>query len=67
ARGSFVKIDDPDFGPTTVQAPVVQMSDTPGMIEHLGRALGADNDAVYGELLGLSPERLAELRENGVI
>ena len=67
ARGSFVKIDDPDFGPTTVQAPVVQMSETPGTIEHLGRALGADNDAVYSELLGLSAARLAELRETGVI
>src|SRR3954468_12586553 len=62
ARRSFVKVDDPDFGPTTVQAPVVQMSETPGTIEHLGRGLGADNDAVYGELLGLNAERLAELR-----
>ena len=67
ARGSFVTVDDPDFGPTTVQAPVVQMSDTPGTIEHLGRALGADNDAVYGGLLGVSDDRLAELRERGVI
>jgi len=67
ARGSFVEVDDPDFGPTTVQAPVVQMSETPGTIEHLGRPLGADNDAVYGELLGLSAERLAGLRAAGVI
>jgi crotonobetainyl-CoA:carnitine CoA-transferase CaiB-like acyl-CoA transferase len=67
ARGSFVRVDDPDLGPTTVQAPVVQMSETPGAIEHLGRALGADNDTVYRELLGLGDERLAELRESGVI
>ena len=36
-------------------------------LRFLGRALGADNDAVYGELLGVSEERRAELRESGVI
>jgi crotonobetainyl-CoA:carnitine CoA-transferase CaiB-like acyl-CoA transferase len=67
ARGSFVTVDDPDFGPMTVQAPVAQLTATPGRIDHLGRALGADNDAVYGELLGLAPDRLAALRADGVI
>src|SRR3954470_20260547 len=43
ARGSFLTVEDADFGPVTVQAPVVQMSETPGVVEHLGRALGADN------------------------
>ena len=32
-----------------------------------GPATGAHNDEVYGELLGLAPERLAELRASGVI
>jgi crotonobetainyl-CoA:carnitine CoA-transferase CaiB-like acyl-CoA transferase len=67
ARGSFVTVDDPDFGPTTVQAPVAQLTATPGRVDHLGRALGADNDAVYGDLLGLDPDRLAALRADGVI
>jgi crotonobetainyl-CoA:carnitine CoA-transferase CaiB-like acyl-CoA transferase len=67
ARGSFVTVEDPDFGPMTVHAPVVQMSETPGEVAHLGRALGADNDAVYGELLGVSAARLSELRGDGVI
>ncbi len=67
ARGTFRRVDDPDLGPVRVQSPVVQMSDTPGRVDHLGRGLGADNDAVYGELLGLGPERLAELREHRVI
>ena len=30
-------------------------------------SLGADNDYVFGELLGLSPERQSELRSKGVI
>ena len=67
ARGTFVSVDDEDFGPTTVHAPVVQLSDTPGRIEHLGRALGADNDAVLGGLLGVDLERLDHLRAEHVI
>jgi len=67
ARGTFVKVDDPDLGPVTVQAPVVRLSNTPGHIEHLGRPLGADNEAVFGELLGVDPERLAALGEAGTI
>ena len=65
--GSFVAVDDSDLGAMTVQAPVVKMSETPGVIEHLGRDLGADNDAVYGGLLGLSAERLDALRAAGTI
>ena len=53
ARGTFVAVDDPDLGAMTVQAPVARLSVTPGRIEHLGRALGADNETVYGDLLGL--------------
>ena len=67
ARGTFVQVDDPDFGPVTVQAPVAQLSETPGRVEHLGRSLGADNEAVFGELLGLDALRLDELRAAGAI
>ena len=59
--------DDPDLGPMTVQAPVAVLTETPGRIAHLGRHLGADNDAVFGDLLGVDPERLAALRAAGVI
>jgi crotonobetainyl-CoA:carnitine CoA-transferase CaiB-like acyl-CoA transferase len=67
ARGTYVTVDDEQFGPVTVQAPVAQLSATPGRIDHLGRALGADNEAVYGDLLGLDADRLAELRAASVI
>ncbi len=67
ARGTFVPIEDPDLGRVTVQAPVVRLSETPGRIEHLGRPLGADNEAVFGELLGVDPERLVALRQAGTI
>jgi crotonobetainyl-CoA:carnitine CoA-transferase CaiB-like acyl-CoA transferase len=67
ARGSFLRVDDPDLGTMTVQAPVVRLSDTPGVVEHLGRGLGADNDTVFGGLLGLDAARLAALRSAGTI
>ncbi len=67
ARGSFVQVDDPDLGPIRVQAPVAVLTETPGRVNYLGRSLGADCDAVFGDLLGLDPERLAALRASGVI
>jgi crotonobetainyl-CoA:carnitine CoA-transferase CaiB-like acyl-CoA transferase len=67
ARRAFVNVDDPDLGSMTVQAPVAKMSETPGAIDYLGKALGADNDAIYGGLLGLSAERLEALRAAGTI
>jgi crotonobetainyl-CoA:carnitine CoA-transferase CaiB-like acyl-CoA transferase len=67
ARGTFVQMDDADLGPMTVHAPVAVLTETPGTIEHLGRHLGADNDAVFGELLDIDPDRLAALRAAGVI
>lgn len=67
ARRSFLTIDDPDFGPVRAQAPVAVMSETPGRVEHLGRSLGADNDAVYRELLGVDGERLDALAAAGII
>ena len=67
ARGTFVRVDDPDLGAMTVQAPVAVLTETPGRIDHLGRPLGADSDTVFGELLGIEPDRLAALRAAGVI
>jgi crotonobetainyl-CoA:carnitine CoA-transferase CaiB-like acyl-CoA transferase len=67
ARGTFVHMDDSELGPMTVQAPVAQLSETPGRVDYLGRPLGADNDAVFGGLLGIDPDRVAGLRAAGVI
>ncbi len=67
ARGTFVEVDDPDLGPVKVQAPVALLSETPGQVDFLGRSLGADNDAVFGELLGIDQARLVELRSAGTI
>jgi crotonobetainyl-CoA:carnitine CoA-transferase CaiB-like acyl-CoA transferase len=67
SRGTFVQIDDPDLGPMSVQAPVAVLNETPGRVAHLGRDLGADSEAVFGDLLHIDPQRLADLRAAGVI
>ncbi len=67
ARGSFRPVADPDLGTVTVQAPVALLSDTPGRVDHLGPALGADNERVYAGLLGIGPDELARLQTAGVI
>ena len=67
ARGSFVQVEDPDLGLMTVQGPVAVLSETPGRVDFLARGIGADNEEVYGDLLGLDPGRLQALRDAGII
>jgi crotonobetainyl-CoA:carnitine CoA-transferase CaiB-like acyl-CoA transferase len=67
ARGTFLRVADPQLGSVRVQGPVAQLSATPGRVDHLGGTLGADNQAVFGELLGLAPDRLAALQAAGVV
>jgi crotonobetainyl-CoA:carnitine CoA-transferase CaiB-like acyl-CoA transferase len=62
----LTEVDDPDLGPVLMHNLMWRMSETPGEIRFTGRALGADTDAVLTEA-GISAERLAELRENGVV
>lgn len=67
ARGTFLRVEDPELGPVTVQAPVARLDGTPATVEHLGESLGASNEAVFGSLLGLSADRIAALHEDGTI
>jgi formyl-CoA transferase len=66
-RASLQTVDDPDWGPVTMQGVHPRFSTTPGRIASAGpSALGPDNDEVYGEL-GLSTEQIAQLRADGII
>jgi crotonobetainyl-CoA:carnitine CoA-transferase CaiB-like acyl-CoA transferase len=62
ARGTFVAVDDEELGPITVQSPVAMLSETPCAIGYLGRRLGADNDSVYCDLLGLDAAQIGAMR-----
>ncbi len=66
ALGTFVELPDEELGTVTMQNVMFRLSDTPGEIRWPGRPLGRDTDEVLGEL-DYSRERVAELREAGVI
>mgnify|MGYP002760845340 FL=1 len=67
AREAAIEIEDPDLGPSHVQNVVPTLSETPGGVDHLGPALGAHNDTVYGGLLGYDESTRADLGSSGVI
>lgn len=67
ARGNLLRVDDPRAGPVVVPNVVPRLSATPGRVDALGPDLGADNDEVFGRLLGVGADELSALREKGVI
>jgi formyl-CoA transferase len=67
ARGSLVEVPTEGYGPVTMQATFPVLSETPGSVRWGGRPLGADTDGVLRDVLGLSEDRVAALRDSGVI
>lgn len=67
ARENLMRVDDPRAGDLVLPAPLPRLSETPPTFRHAGRALGADNDDVFVNLLGLSHDDLRAVRETGVI
>jgi succinyl-CoA:(S)-malate CoA-transferase subunit B len=67
ARENIKYFNDPRVGEYALPNVVPRLTDTPGSIDRLGPALGEHNDEVWGERIGLSKERMAELEKLGVI
>jgi crotonobetainyl-CoA:carnitine CoA-transferase CaiB-like acyl-CoA transferase len=67
ATGTITTVDDEDLGPLRMQNLLFRLLGSPGRIRFAGRGLGQDNEQVYAERLGLDSERLARLREDGVV
>ena len=67
AREAITTVEDEDLGPLRMQNLMFRLSESPGAIRFPGRRLGQDNEQVYRERLGLDPERIHELRDDGVI
>ena len=67
ARGFFIELDHPELGKTISDGTPIQLSDTPARYNRAAPVLGQDNDYVYRELLGMSEEEMAELKEQGII
>lgn len=68
ARRNLVALDDPDLGETVIVPCVVpRLSKTPGEIKSLGPPLGKHTHEVLRELLELSDQEIAKLRDKRVI
>jgi formyl-CoA transferase len=66
ARGIMAKINHPVRGEMTVPATPIQMSASKVGIKP-SPVLGADNEGIYGEWLGLSPDEVKKMRAANVI
>lgn len=67
ARGTLRRVQHAALGEVVIPDVLPRLTATPGGIDSLGPRLGDWNAHVHGELLGLSEEEQAELRERGVI
>ncbi len=68
ARETVITVDTEDVGPLKIQNVFPRLDETPGRVRWAGREMpGADNDLWLVEWLGLSPDEVAQLREEGVI
>lgn len=67
AHRGTVRMENSRIGPLAVPATIPALSQTPGGIRWLGRALGADTEAVLHELAGLSSDECDALRADGII
>ncbi len=66
-RGCFAQVLAPPYGELLLAAPPWKMSGTPPRIKSACRPPGADNEDVYGGLLGLTRAEILSLSERRVI
>jgi crotonobetainyl-CoA:carnitine CoA-transferase CaiB-like acyl-CoA transferase len=67
ARDYMVTLSHPELGLIEHPGVILRLQSTPGSIKRLAGPLGADNDAVFRGLLGLTPEDISRLSKAGVI
>jgi len=67
AREAIVTTMHPTFGELKMQNVAPKLSKTPGNIRRPGPELGQHNDEIYGEILAMTAEQMAELKSRGII
>jgi formyl-CoA transferase len=67
ARDMLQTVEHPTAGPMKMIGPVAKMSGTPATIQSAPPMLGQHTDDILADLLGMSEDTRAELRERGVI
>jgi crotonobetainyl-CoA:carnitine CoA-transferase CaiB-like acyl-CoA transferase len=66
-NGYIVDLDHPEFGKTPMVGIPVRLSETPGSVRAPAPELGQHTELILTELLGYDWDRVAGLREKGVI
>lgn len=66
-RGMLVELEHPTAGRVPMHGLNVHFSHTPKQIRRPAPLLGQHNEDVYGRWLGFTPERVSQLRSDGVI
>jgi formyl-CoA transferase len=67
AREAIVRLAHPDLGEFAMHNVVPRLSETPGLVRHVGPELGEHNQKIYRDLLGMSDDEMVSLRSAGVI
>jgi formyl-CoA transferase len=67
AREDIIEVAHPNFGTIKIPGIVPKLSATPGKIKWIGPDMGAHNEDIYQDLLGISPADIDALKEKGVI
>ncbi|MGJ3261499.1 MAG: CaiB/BaiF CoA transferase family protein [Rhodospirillales bacterium] len=67
ANDMLVPVEDAELGTIRMQGVTPGFSRTPGAVSNAGNAVGDANDAVYRDMLGLSEDEMAALKDKGVI
>jgi len=66
-RGALREIDHPQLGPMTIFTSPLRLNGEPTKPKSPSPILGADNDRVYRDELGMSPAEVAALKERKII
>ncbi len=67
AREMIAHLDYPGLGVLPIPGLPIKLSLTPGSIDSPAPRLGEHNEAVYGKLLGMGPDKLDRLKREGII
>ena len=67
ARELFVEMEHPAAGKMKIPTSPYRFSQTPWQLRQPAPLLGQHNETIYGERLGYTPEKLAQLKKEGII
>lgn len=66
-RGTLIDIEVPGVGPVKFGRDPLRFSDGDDGINHPAPTIGQDNDEIYRRFLGYDDQKIADLRDHGVI